>query len=130
MFFFNGNQLHYMKTHTINQHVLSLDVNYYETIMFGRVTFTRCCCKCGRALCLPYNYSVRPFSVVHWHCKSEYNEQLMIMVQKTHKVKERARPYLQQCLVKVTIQDKWSHNTMPEVIMISYKLTTKVYSFS
>ena len=38
------------------------------------------------------------------------NEQLMIIVQKTHKVKERARPYLQRRLVNVTRLYKWSHN--------------------
>ena len=36
-------------------------------------------------------------------------EQLMIMVQKMHKVKERACPYLQRRLVNVTRPDKWSH---------------------
>ena len=40
----------------------------------------------------------------------DVNEQLMIMVQTTHKVKERACPYLQRCLVNVTRPDKWSHN--------------------
>ena len=34
------------------------------------------------------------------------NEQLMIMVQKMHKVKEWARPYLQRRLVNVTRPDK------------------------
>ena len=42
----------------------------------------------------------------------DVNEQLMVqMVQKTHEVKERARPYLQLRLVHVTKPDKWSHNT-------------------
>ena len=40
------------------------------------------------------------------------NEQLMIMVHTTHKVKERARLYLQRCFVNVTRPDKWSHNTV------------------
>ena len=39
------------------------------------------------------------------------NEQLLILEQKAHKVKERARPYLQRCLVNVTRPDKWSHNS-------------------
>ena len=34
----------------------------------------------------------------------------MIIEQKMHKVKERARPYLQQGLVKVTWRDKWAHD--------------------
>ena len=38
------------------------------------------------------------------------NEQLMIMVQKMHKVKERARPHLQRHLLNVTWPDKWYHN--------------------
>ena len=33
------------------------------------------------------------------------------MVQKMHEVKEKARPYLQRCLMIVTRLDKWSHNT-------------------
>ena len=41
----------------------------------------------------------------------DVNKQLMIMVQKTHKVKEGACPYLQRRLVNVTEPDKWSHNT-------------------
>ena len=42
----------------------------------------------------------------------------MIMAQKMHKIKERARPYLQWLLVNVTRPDKWSHNiqvTMAEL---------------
>ena len=42
----------------------------------------------------------------------DVNEQLMVIVQKTHKVKERGRLYLQQRLVNVTRPDKWYHNTM------------------
>ena len=40
------------------------------------------------------------------------NEQLMIMIHKKYKVKERALPYLQWHPVKVTWPDKWSHNNM------------------
>ena len=39
------------------------------------------------------------------------NEQMMIMVQMTHKVKEKACPYLQRRLLNVTGPDKWSQNT-------------------
>ena len=38
------------------------------------------------------------------------NKQLMIMVQKTHKLKERACPHLQRRLVNMRDQTKWSHN--------------------
>ena len=38
------------------------------------------------------------------------NEQLMVVVQKTHMVKERAHSYLQRRLVNVTRPDTWSHN--------------------
>ena len=40
----------------------------------------------------------------------DVNEQLIIMVQKTQKVKERARPCLQRRLVNVTRPDEWSLN--------------------
>ena len=44
----------------------------YETILSGRVMFTRRRYKCGRALCLHHYYSVSASSVVHWHWKREY----------------------------------------------------------
>ena len=40
-------------------------IKCYETTLSGQVMFIRRCCKCGRALCLPHNYSVLPSSVVH-----------------------------------------------------------------
>ena len=41
----------------------------------------------------------------------DVNEQLLIMVQKTHKVKETARQFLQRSPVNATWPDKWSCNT-------------------
>ena len=40
------------------------------------------------------------------------NEQLMLVIQNTHEVKQRACPHLQRRLVYVTWPDKWSHNMM------------------
>ena len=42
----------------------------------------------------------------------DVNEQLITIVQKTHKVKERPRPHLQRRLVNVTKPEKWSHNNI------------------
>ena len=48
----------------------------------------------------------------------DVNEQLMIVEQKTHMVKERAHPYLQLGLVHVTRLDKWSHNNTVYIFQI------------
>ena len=55
----------------LNGHVIFIEY-CLETILSGLVTFTRRHCKCERAFCLPYNYSVQPLLVVHWHWKREY----------------------------------------------------------
>ena len=71
--FFNENEpLRYFSYFIGTKQFLAWNVLCYKTIVSGQVTFTKSCCKCGRALCLPYNYSVLPSLVVLWHQTREY----------------------------------------------------------
>ena len=63
-----------------------------------------------------------------WDLSFDVNEQLMIMVQTTNKVKERARPYLQQRLVNVTRPDKWSHNNLLSYLQVQFTITFNCYN--
>ena len=56
----------------------------------------------------------------------DVNEQRMIMVQKTHKVKERTHPYLELRLVNVTKQDKWSPNTSLHITYFTLERSVQV----
>ena len=50
-------------------------------------------------------YYLADSNIQHNIISFDVNEQLMIKVQKTHKVKVRARPYIQRHLVNVTRPD-------------------------
>ena len=75
--FFRQNLNNWRVKVEIHQGLNSGDLNTkivwsYETILSGRAMFTRRHYNCGRALCLPHNYSVLPSPVVNWHWKREY----------------------------------------------------------
>ena len=51
-----------------------------------------------------------------------------LMVQRTHKVKERACTYLQQRFVNVARPDKWSHNTgiCPNFKLLGFQISDPI----